>query len=134
MAQRERPLSPHWQIYKPQITSVLSILHRLTGVGLTFFLPFFVWFLMDLAFYSPERSLFTDLFFNLFGVLSLGFFFFCLSYHLCNGIRHLLWDMGWGFELDHVKKTGWTVIFCTFLLTGILLLGALHKGGFISWP
>ena len=124
----KRPLSPHLQIYKPQITSVLSILHR--GTGIVLFGGSILWcfWFVSLAasrdtYHQAQALLLSPL--GLFIVLGWSFSFF---YHLCNGIRHLLWDIGIGYEMSTVRKTGWTVIFSSVLLTGIT-----WAMGFMKW-
>ena len=114
-----RPLSPHLQVYKPQITSVLSILHRITGVGLAVGALALVYWL-NAAAYGPEvfeRA--QSLFASWLGRLLLIGWTWALFYHLCNGIRHLFWDAGYGFELDTAYKSGWATVAGSFLLTGI---------------
>ncbi len=111
-----RPVSPHLQIYRPQITSVLSILHRLTGMFL--FLSAWMWllFLFSLvlwpAFFWQEGML------RLLMYGFLGGFLIALFYHLLNGIRHLIWDSGRGLDLPFVHRSGKLVLFGTLLLTG----------------
>src|SRR5579872_4272728 len=98
MAQAQRPLSPHLQIYKPQYTMVLSFAHRLTGVLLSLGALLLVWWLWALA--DGEDSYAFAMQWLTMGwvkLLLLGLLFsFC--YHLCNGLRHLAWDLGFGFE------------------------------------
>jgi succinate dehydrogenase / fumarate reductase cytochrome b subunit len=118
-AARKRPLSPHLQIYRWEITSVLSIMHRMTGVALYFgSLLLVMW--VTAAAYSP------DLFYKLhnFWGTGLGRIFLCgwsicFFYHLMNGVRHLCWDAGVGFELKDAVVTGWTVVIGTIILTAI---------------
>ncbi|MEE2745478.1 MAG: succinate dehydrogenase, cytochrome b556 subunit [Pseudomonadota bacterium] len=114
-----KPLSPHLQVYRPQITSILSITHRITGVILAIGSLALVWWL-NAAAYGP------DSFYNAQAVLShwVGRVFLfgwtvCLFFHLCNGIRHLFWDAGKGFEIEQVSRTGWLVIIATIGLTGL---------------
>jgi succinate dehydrogenase / fumarate reductase, cytochrome b subunit len=102
----ERPLSPHLTIYKPQITSVMSILHRITGVALsggTFLLVAWLW----AAAYSPACFESIHAFFgSIFGKLLLFGWTLAFYYHLLNGIRHLCWDMGKGFDMQTVERSG----------------------------
>jgi succinate dehydrogenase / fumarate reductase cytochrome b subunit len=105
-----RPLSPHLQVYKPQITSVLSILHRLTGIGLAVGAVVLVYWL-NAAAYGPDAFEYAQgLLATWFGRLLLLGWTWALFYHLCNGIRHLYWDAGRGLELQQVHKTGWFVV------------------------
>ena len=119
MRATERPLSPHLQVYRPQITSVLSILHRITGVGLIGGAFLLTWWLVAAA-YGPEAFRDAQAFIgSWFGQLLLWAFTFALFYHLGNGIRHLAWDFGWGFELSQVRATG--IAMLAFAVAGTLL-------------
>ena len=105
-----RPLSPHLQVYKPQITSVLSILHRLTGIGLAAGAVVLVCWL-NAAAYGPDAfESAQGLLATWFGRLLLLGWTWALFYHLCNGIRHMYWDAGRGLELQQVQITGWLVV------------------------
>jgi succinate dehydrogenase / fumarate reductase, cytochrome b subunit len=119
-----RPLSPFMlgQVYRPQITSVLSILHRITGIGLALGAVLIVWWLLA-AGTGPDYFAFVD------GVLTswIGGLVLILSlvafwFHFCNGVRHLFWDAGYGFELDTVRKSGLAVIAATGILSVITLI------------
>lgn len=117
MAQGERPLSPHLEIYKPQLTMVLSITHRFTGVGLAVGTLFLTWWLIAAAM-GPEAYRFTQsIYGSWFGTLVLFGFSVSLFYHLCNGIRHLFWDVGLGYEMETVYRSGWSVVAATAVLT-----------------
>lgn len=112
-----RPLSPHLQIYRPQVTSVLSITHRLTGVVLAFAALLLTYWLASAA-YGPESFARAQMVMeSWFGRLVLFGFTFSLFYHLCNGIRHLGWDLGWGFDLVKLRLTGVLVIIASMALT-----------------
>ena len=114
---RERPISPHLQVYKPQITSVLSIFHRITGVALTFGLILLVAWIFTLSLGEEYFEYFSLFIKSWFGLLILFGFTFALNYHLCNGIRHLFWDAGYGYEIETVHKSGLAVLVVSFLLT-----------------
>ena len=114
---RERPISPHLQVYKPQITSVLSIFHRITGVALTFGLILLVAWIFTLSLGEDYFEYFVMFIKSWFGLLILFGFTFALNYHLCNGIRHLFWDAGYGYEIETVHKSGLAVLVVSFLLT-----------------
>lgn len=117
MPDDQRPLSPHLQVYRPQVTSVLSITHRLTGVVLAFAALLLTYWLASAA-YGPESfDRAQSVMESWFGRLVLFGFTFSLFYHLCNGIRHLGWDMGWGFELVKLRLTGVLVIITSMALT-----------------
>lgn len=112
-----RPLSPHLQVYKPQITSVLSIFHRITGCALSAGTLLLVWWLVaaatsDAAFDTVSAVVHTWL-----GHLLLFGWTAALWYHFCAGIRHLFWDAGYGFELPQVHATGRLVLVATGVLT-----------------
>ena len=115
----ERPLSPFmfpvW--YHFQITSALSILHRLTGIGLAVGSILLAWWLVALAaggqlFSATHAFIASPIGIALLFLWSVAFF-----YHLCNGIRHLVWDAGYGFELRQAYHSGYTVLAATTMLT-----------------
>ncbi len=125
MASDNRPLSPHLQIYRPQLTSVLSIAHRGAGVALGVGAVFFAWWLLAAA-SGPEAYAYAEAFFgSVVGILVLAGFSFALFYHLCNGIRHLFWDAGMGLELEQAYRSGWAVIAAAVVLTAGALVWAL---------
>ncbi len=129
MAQVERPISPHLQVYKPQLTSVLSILHRITGVGLGAGTLLLAWWLVAAA-YGPDQFETARAFIaSWLGRLLLFGFTFALFYHLCNGIRHLFWDAGWGFELKTVYTSGWLVVIASLGLTAVSWIAGYASGG-----
>jgi succinate dehydrogenase / fumarate reductase cytochrome b subunit len=124
MAKSNRPLSPHLQVYKPQITSVLSITHRFTGVVLCFGAILLTYWLMaatygELVFADAQAILGSWI-----GQLVLIGVVFSLWYHFCNGIRHLAWDAGWGFELPVLRASGLAVIAAAVVLTVLTLIAA----------
>lgn len=114
-----RPLSPHLQIYKPQLTSVLSIVHRMTGVGLAAGTLLLVWWLIAAATGAGAFNTVQMVIGSWVGRLLLFGWSFSLFYHLSNGIRHLFWDMGWGYGLPTVTTSGWAVVLASIALTGI---------------
>lgn len=120
---KERPLSPHLTIYRPQITSVLSISHRATGVFL-FLGSFVLIWGMVLDIYGCDCIF--PLFHTSIGQLALFAWSFFLFYHLCNGIRHLFWDAGKGFEIHQVTASGILVLFASTILTLISWAIAFH--------
>jgi succinate dehydrogenase / fumarate reductase cytochrome b subunit len=117
MPEFHRPLSPHIQIYRWQITSVLSITHRLTGLWLGVgALVLSVW--LTLLVDAPAAFRHFDAFFRTpFGTFLLVTWTAALFYHLYNGLRHLFWDLGWGFERRRYVATGWMVVVLTLALT-----------------
>ncbi len=128
MAARQRPLSPHLDIYKKQITSVLSIFHRATGVVLAIGALFLAAWLVCVASDAECFAWCQQLLASWFGKLALFVFSASMIYHLLNGIRHLLWDIGWGMEIETVVKTGYLVIFLSLVLTALLWFIALRGG------
>ncbi len=117
MASDNRPLSPHLQIYRPQLTSVLSIAHRGAGIALGVGAAFFAWWLLAAA-SGPDAYGTAQAFFgSALGIIVLAGFSFALFYHLCNGIRHLFWDAGMGLELDQAYRSGWAVVAAAVVLT-----------------
>jgi len=119
-----RPLSPHLTIYRPQLTSVLSILHRVTGCALALGAILTVWWFLAAA-TGPEYFAFVDGVMTswLGGLVLLGLLL-ALWFHFCNGIRHLVWDAGYGFDLDMVQRTGIATGIATAALTAITLIAA----------
>ena len=117
-----RPLSPHLQIYRLPLTAKLSILHRITGAGLTLGAVLVIWRLVAGA-VSPEASATADAWLTswLGNLVWLGCLW-ALMYHACNGIRHLIWDSGRGFDLDVVEKANYAVLGGSVLLTLLTLL------------
>lgn len=113
----ERPLSPHLQIYKPQLTSVLSITHRGTGMVLAAGIFLAVYWLYALASGAQAFADARALIGSWFGKIVLMGLTFSVFYHLLNGIRHLLWDVGLALELDAAYRTGWAVVGLTAALT-----------------
>ena len=130
-AKSARPLSPHLQIYDPQITSVLSILHRMMGVALAFGAVFLVYWLSAAA-YGPDAFARAQSFMgSWFGQLVLLGMSFSLFYHLANGIRHLIWDAGLGFELPMLRATGIVVVILAFGLTALTWIVAYMRAGLL---
>lgn len=117
MNQTQRPLAPHLQIYRPQITSILSILHRLTGIFLTSgTLALVIWLsaIAEGKFSYETWQIFFHHWLSKVYFFALSYSFF---YHLCNGLRHLAWDGGYGFELKMVHRSGWLVVGVSVVLT-----------------
>jgi succinate dehydrogenase / fumarate reductase cytochrome b subunit len=117
MNSRERPLSPHLSIYRWPITMTLSILHRVTGVALSIGFVLLAAWLLSAAAGADAHDRFAELMQSAGGrvvltLLSLAFF-----YHLANGVRHLIWDLGYGFEIREANASSWVVIVSAILLT-----------------
>ena len=122
MSIRPRPLSPHLQVYRPQLTSVLSILHRGTGLFLVLGTLMVSFWVIALALDHNIFAIYQAWLGSLIGKVLLVFWSFSLFYHWANGIRHLLWDIGWGYDIDRVHMTGWIVVSVSVILTGLLWL------------
>ena len=114
----KNPLTPHLQIYKWQISSLLSIAHRITGVINAIAISLIcIWFLLAI---NNEKILFENIlnsFFGKFISISLSWTF---SFHILNEIRHLMWDVGYGFDPKISKITGYMTLISSFLLTIII--------------
>lgn len=119
MEKSQRPLSPHLQIYRPQLTSVLSITHRITGMALVIGTLVLVYWLLAAASGPETYASAQALLGSWFGrVVMLGFSY-ALFFHMCNGVRHLFWDAGLGFELKTAYASGNAVIAVSIALTVI---------------
>lgn len=110
MTTDDRPLSPHLQVYKPQLTSVLSILHRLTGLALAAGTALLAWWLIAASAGAEAFAAVQLAAGSWIGRLFLFGWTFALFYHLLNGIRHMFWDAGLGYELKTVYASGWIVV------------------------
>lgn len=117
MSNTDRPLSPHLQIYKPQLTSMLSILHRITGVGLALgALVVAAWLLAALAGAGPFAAV-QQFRASLIGQAMLFGWLFSFIYHFLNGIRHLKWDAGFGLDIGSTYRSGYVVVIGSILVT-----------------
>ena len=117
MSDRARPRSPDVQIYRPQLTSVLSITHRATGVWLGLGSILLVVWLLVVATDGSAYAMFDDFFSTWIGAILLFSWTFALYFHLCNGIRHLVWYLDYGFELRTIYLSGWLVVAASVVLT-----------------
>ena len=117
IAHDHRPLSPDLQIYRPQLTSVLSISHRITGIALSVGTLLLISWLIAAATGPQPYSAIQSFIGSWFGHLIMFGWTFSLFFHLCNGIRHLVWDTGHGFELRAIYASGWTVVAASIVLT-----------------
>ena len=123
---KKRPLSPHLQIYKPQITSVLSISHRMAGIFLSLGLLAMFVFVFLLAIGQDYYALWQCFSNSLIGEVILMGWVLALFFHMFNGIRHLFWDYGLGLSLSVSKWTGLAVCVATIIVSifiGIISLG-----------
>jgi succinate dehydrogenase / fumarate reductase, cytochrome b subunit len=129
MANDNRPLSPDIQIYRPQLTSVLSISHRVTGIVLSVGAPLLVFWLIAAAAGPQAYLALQNVLQSSIGEILLFGWTFSLFFHLCNGIRHLVWDAGHGFELRTIYASGWSVVAASAVLTVAAFLASfLVKG------
>ena len=117
MMKTDRPLSPHLQIYRLPLTAVLSILHRMTGALLGLGLVVMVVWLAALASDAATYQKLHDLFAAWTGRVLLVAWSAALYFHLCNGVRHLIWDLGLGFDSTFVDRSALGAILITILLT-----------------
>jgi len=122
MAYRKRPTSPFMlgQTYRFQLTSLMSILHRITGIALALGGISLVWWLMSIAIGGEAYEFASRQWASPLGMAFLFGFTLALVYHLLNGIRHLLWDMGWGMELPRVYATGYAVFALGAVVTALI--------------
>lgn len=115
--EKKRPLSPHLQIYKPQITSVLSIMHRFSGVGLIIgALSLSSWIITKALFTKYHQSI-NYFFSTSFGFLMIICIILAAYFHFFNGIRHLIWDKGQLMEMNQVRLSAWFIILLTLMST-----------------
>ena len=121
-----RPLSPHLQIYRPMLTMMMSIMHRITGVGLYFGIILLVWWLAAASISDGYFDLVQGFFGHWFGRLLLFGFTWALIHHALGGLRHLLWDTGRGFDLTLVEWLARANLAGSIVLT--LLLWAVGYG------
>lgn len=113
----QRPLSPHLQVYRPQISSVLSIMHRATGMALSVGTLLLVWWLLAAALSPDAFDLVQAFIASPLGVVLLFVWTVALFYHFFAGIRHLVWDAGYGFEKPLFHQTGYAVLIATAVCT-----------------
>lgn len=117
MSNTERPLSPHLSIYRWPITMTVSILHRVTGVLMSGGLIVFAWWLTSIALGTARFASFMAVMSSLPGRLFLVAVSFAFFLHLANGVRHLVWDFGHGFEKRQADASAWFVLVLAAVLT-----------------
>ncbi|WP_376695995.1 succinate dehydrogenase, cytochrome b556 subunit [Wenzhouxiangella sp. EGI_FJ10305] len=125
MVTDNRPLSPHLQVYRPQLTSLTSIAHRFSGLLLSLGMVMVVAWLVGLAAGPSAFEAVNAWLGSAPGLVLLFVWSVALFYHLFNGIRHLLWDAGWLLELRGAYASGWLVLALTVALTAIVWGGLL---------
>jgi succinate dehydrogenase / fumarate reductase cytochrome b subunit len=128
MAATGRPISPHLQIYRWYLSMALSIAHRVTGSALGVGLLLLTWWLVALASGPEAFATVQAAMDNILGFLVLFGFTAALFFHLCSGIRHLVWDAGFGFEIRTARQSGVAVLIATAVLTVLTWLIILIAG------
>lgn len=128
-ADRDRPLSPHLQIYRLPLNALLSITHRITGLVLVIGSVLAVMLLIAAASGSQVYAEFHAAMRNWAGTVVLFLFTLALYFHLCTGIRHLFWDAGYGFELHTATRNSWLIIAAATILTVLTWAVALAADG-----
>jgi succinate dehydrogenase / fumarate reductase cytochrome b subunit len=117
MSNTERPLSPHISIYRWPLTMILSILHRATGLAMSAGLIVFAWWLLSVARGGAPYENVVAVLTTPLGRLFLIGWSFAFFLHLANGVRHLFWDFGYGFEQQRLDAFAWIVVSFAILLT-----------------
>ena len=117
----ERPMSPHITVYRWAYTMTLSILHRVTGVALALALLGLVAWLVSASRGAHAYAALLPLLLSLPGKLLIALAMAALIYHCCNGLRHLAWDMGWGFERADARRSAALVVIVTLLAAALCL-------------
>lgn len=125
MVTDNRPLSPHLQVYRPQLTSVMSISHRISGVLLSLGMVVVVLWVLALASGPEAFERINGVLATPLGLIAMLVWTFSLFYHLLNGIRHLLWDAGWLLDLRGAYASGWIVLAASVVMTAIVWGGLL---------
>ena len=129
MPHAERPISPHLGIYRWQLTMVLSIVHRATGVALAVGTILLSALLLALAAGPEPYATVRGFCASPLGLFLLFGWTWSLCFHLCNGIRHLAWDAGWGFDIPRAYLTGWSVVVVSLLMTAAIWACVFARGG-----
>ncbi|MCB1442029.1 MAG: succinate dehydrogenase, cytochrome b556 subunit [Methyloceanibacter sp.] len=125
----ERPLSPHLQIYRPMLTMMMSIAHRITGAGLAIGFALLAWWLVAVSM-GPEHYECVQTFFGSFiGRALLFAFTWALIHHMLGGIRHLIWDTGTGLDKTTIEVFAWATIIGSILLTVLVWVIGYHQMG-----
>jgi succinate dehydrogenase / fumarate reductase cytochrome b subunit len=124
MNRGNRPLSPHLSIYRPLWTMILSITHRITGVGMAVSITMITWWFLAMAISEESFNAANAVMTSVVGGFILIVSLWALSFHFCNGIRHLFWDAGKGFELGTAYRSGLVVMAGSVVLTvvGVLVV------------
>jgi succinate dehydrogenase / fumarate reductase, cytochrome b subunit len=124
LSQNQRPLSPHLQIYKLPMTAITSILHRATGAALAIGTLMLTWMLVAAAMGESAFNTFLDFSGSPLGLFMIFGWSAALSYHMCNGIRHLIWDTGAMLDIKTAKTAGVVVLIAAIALTALIWISA----------
>ena len=122
MKKKNRHISPHLSIYRPQITSILSISHRISGVFQSLGLLIIFLLLLSLFIGETTHKYYMLVIESYLGRLFIFLYLLSLCYHMLNGVRHILWDLGFCFDIKNVYYSGYTIIFLTVVLAAVLLV------------
>ncbi len=126
---RSKPLSPHLQVYRPQLTSVLSITHRATGVFLSIGSVLLLYWLVSAAGGPESYAAAQQVLACWLSKFALAGWTWAFFFHLCNGLRHLAWDAGYGFDLKTAYRSGYAVVVASLLMTGLIWACVLSQLG-----
>jgi succinate dehydrogenase / fumarate reductase cytochrome b subunit len=126
----ERPLSPHLQIYRPMLTMLMSIAHRISGVGNAVGFLLLAWWLVAISLGPDAYAQVSAFFGSIFGRLLLFLFSWSLIHHMLGGIRHLIWDTGAGLDKVSIEVFAWATIIGSITLTVLVwMFGYWLRGG-----
>jgi succinate dehydrogenase / fumarate reductase cytochrome b subunit len=126
----ERPLSPHLQIYRPMLTMLMSIAHRISGVGNAVGFLLLAWWLVAISLGPDAYAQVSAFFGSIFGRLLLFLFSWSLIHHMLGGIRHLIWDTGAGLDKVSIEVFAWATIIGSITLTVLVwIFGYWLRGG-----
>ncbi|MGH6735284.1 MAG: succinate dehydrogenase, cytochrome b556 subunit [Methyloceanibacter sp.] len=116
----ERPLSPHLQIYRPMLTMMMSIAHRITGASLAAGFLLLTWWLVAISIGPEAYEVVAGFFSSLLGRLLLFLFTWALVHHMLGGIRHLIWDTGAALDKTSIEVAAWLTIVSSIVLTVLI--------------
>jgi len=120
--QGNRPLSPHLQVYRPQITSVLSILNRITGIGMSLATVLIAWWFLAAATGAEYFAVVDGFLTSWFGILILVASLLAFWFHFFNGLRHLRWDAGYGMGMKSVMRSGQVAVVMSIAATILCII------------
>ncbi|MFV0298469.1 MAG: succinate dehydrogenase, cytochrome b556 subunit [Hyphomicrobiaceae bacterium] len=128
-ARKERPLSPHLQIYSRTISMMMSIVHRITGGALYFGTLLLAWWLIAAAIGPDYFAFVNGLYGSPLGMIILFGYTWALMHHMLGGMRHFIWDTGRAFDLESIRKFSWLSLICSIALTIIIWFVVLSAKG-----